>query len=77
MSDGGGKYYATYFFVNGPYNPNLQTYANNLGTFDDAVLPSVPLWRSERSQQHQQHSDAVPVKIGLKPGGRDFLSPFF
>jgi hypothetical protein len=20
-------YYATYFFVNGPYNPNLQTYA--------------------------------------------------
>jgi len=26
-NDGGGKYYATYFFVNGPYNPNLQTYA--------------------------------------------------
>jgi hypothetical protein len=25
--DGGGKFYATYFFVNGPYNPNLQTYA--------------------------------------------------
>ena len=25
--DGGGKYYATYFFINGPYNPNLQTYA--------------------------------------------------
>jgi hypothetical protein len=23
--DGGGKFYATYFFVNGPYNPNLQT----------------------------------------------------
>jgi len=22
-------WYATYFFVNGPYNPNLQTYANN------------------------------------------------
>ncbi len=22
-NDGGGKYYATYFFVNGPYNPNL------------------------------------------------------
>jgi len=22
-------YYATYFFVNGPYNPNLQTYASN------------------------------------------------
>jgi len=28
-NDGGGKYYATYFFVNGPYNPNLQTYASN------------------------------------------------
>jgi hypothetical protein len=27
-NDGGGKYYATYFFVNGPYNPNLQTYAS-------------------------------------------------
>jgi len=27
--DGGGKFYATYFFVNGPYNPNLQTYAAN------------------------------------------------
>jgi hypothetical protein len=26
--DGGGKYYATYFFLNGPYNPNLQTYAS-------------------------------------------------
>jgi hypothetical protein len=25
--DGGGKYYATYFFVNGPYNPNLTSYA--------------------------------------------------
>jgi hypothetical protein len=24
MNDGGGKYYATYFFVKGPYNPNLQ-----------------------------------------------------
>lgn len=28
-NDGGGKYYATFFFVNGPYNPNLQTYASN------------------------------------------------
>jgi hypothetical protein len=26
QKDGGGKYYATYFFVNGPYNPNI----NNL-----------------------------------------------
>ena len=24
VNDGGGLYYATYFFVNGPYNPNLQ-----------------------------------------------------
>ena len=23
MNDGGGKYYATMFFINGPYNPNL------------------------------------------------------
>jgi hypothetical protein len=28
-NDGGGLYYATYFFINGPYNPNLQTYATN------------------------------------------------
>jgi hypothetical protein len=27
VGDGGGKYYATFFFVNGPNNPNLQTYA--------------------------------------------------
>jgi hypothetical protein len=27
--DGGGKFYATYFFVNGPYNPNLQVYSGN------------------------------------------------
>jgi hypothetical protein len=27
--DGGGKYYATFFFINGPYNPNLQGYAAN------------------------------------------------
>ena len=26
--DGGGKWYATYFFINAPYNPNLQTYAS-------------------------------------------------
>jgi hypothetical protein len=26
-ADGGGKYYYTYFFVNAPYNVNLQTYA--------------------------------------------------
>jgi hypothetical protein len=23
-NDGGGKYYATFFFINGPYNPNVQ-----------------------------------------------------
>jgi len=28
--DGGGKYYATYFFINGPYNPNIQRANNNL-----------------------------------------------
>ncbi|MGA8149906.1 MAG: hypothetical protein WB952_03085 [Terriglobales bacterium] len=28
MKDGGGKFYATYFFINGPYNPNLKTYAS-------------------------------------------------
>ena len=26
--DGGGKYYATFFFVNGPYNPNINNVAN-------------------------------------------------
>jgi len=29
QGDGGGKWYATYFFINGPYNPNLQVYASN------------------------------------------------
>jgi nitrate/TMAO reductase-like tetraheme cytochrome c subunit len=29
QGDGGGKFYATYFFINGPYNPNLQTYNQN------------------------------------------------
>ena len=28
--DGGGKYYATYFFINGPYNPNITRANNNL-----------------------------------------------
>ncbi len=28
-SDGGGKYYATYFFVNGPYNPNINNVSNH------------------------------------------------
>jgi len=23
-ADGGGKFYATFFFINGPYNPNVQ-----------------------------------------------------
>jgi hypothetical protein len=27
-NDGGGKYYATFFFVNGPYNPNINNVAN-------------------------------------------------
>ncbi len=27
-NDGGGKYYATLFFVNGPYNPNINTVSN-------------------------------------------------
>ena len=27
-ADGGGKWYATFFFVNGPYNPNINTVAN-------------------------------------------------
>jgi hypothetical protein len=29
VSDGGGKYYATFFFVNGPYNPNITVTTNN------------------------------------------------
>jgi len=28
-ADGGGKFYATFFFINGPYNPNVQGYAAN------------------------------------------------
>jgi hypothetical protein len=27
-ADGGGKYYATFFFVNGPYNPNVNNVAS-------------------------------------------------
>ena len=27
-NDGGGKWYATFFFVNGPYNPNINNVAN-------------------------------------------------
>src|ERR1035441_8787416 len=27
-NDGGGKYYATYFFVNGPYNPGINNATN-------------------------------------------------
>jgi len=27
-NDGGGKYYATFFFINGPYNPNINNVAN-------------------------------------------------
>jgi hypothetical protein len=30
QKDNGGKYYATYFFINGPYNPNIQRADNNL-----------------------------------------------
>ena len=26
--DGGGKYYQTYFFINGPYNPNINNVSN-------------------------------------------------
>ena len=77
QNDGGGKYYATYFFVNGPYNPNLQTYCQQLGAIDDGVLPSVPLWRVERRQQHQQHQSAIPVRTTCTHGEREFLSPFF
>ena len=28
QKDGGGKFYATYFFINGPYDPNIQGYAS-------------------------------------------------
>jgi cytochrome c553 len=28
-ADAGGKFYATFFFVNGPYNPNVNTVASN------------------------------------------------
>jgi nitrate/TMAO reductase-like tetraheme cytochrome c subunit len=29
QNDGGGKFYATYFFIRGPYNPNLQGKVNS------------------------------------------------
>ena len=60
-----------------PIQPEPSDVRQHHGTFDDTVLPSVPLWRSERSQQHQHHHDAVPVEIGLNPRGRELLSPFF
>jgi hypothetical protein len=28
VGDGGGKYYATFFFINGPYNPNINNVAS-------------------------------------------------
>ena len=75
--DGGGKYYATYFFVNGPYNPNLQTYASTSAPSTTQFCRQCHFGEVERSQQHQQHHDAVPVRDGLNPGGEKFLSPFF
>ena len=78
VGDGGGKYYATYFFVNGPYNPNLQGKLDcRTGAFDDAVLPSVPLRRGERSQQHQQHPDRIPVDTVLAVRGKGTPFPLF
>ncbi len=29
QNDGGGKFYATYFFINGPYNPNIGVVGQN------------------------------------------------
>ena len=47
------------------------------GSLDDPVLPSVPLWRGERSQQHQQHPDGLPVDLTVFETGGEKFSPFF
>ena len=74
--DGGGNFYATYFFINGPYNPNYFNIHGHAGSFNHPVLPPVPLWRIERGQQHQQRHHAIPVER-LFQGEREILSPLF
>ncbi len=46
-------------------------------SIDDPVLPPVPLWRIERSQQHQQHPDRLPVERPSYQGGESILFPHF
>ncbi len=59
--DGGGKYYATYFFINGPYNPNISSVHQPERTFDHSILPPVPLWRGQRSEQPVWRNDRLPM----------------
>ena len=77
-NDGGGKFYTTFFFINGPYNPNINTVSQHERALDDAILPSVPLRRSERSQQHHRTSRRSSSRDGLAcVEGEEHLSPFF
>ena len=76
QNDGGGKWYATYFFINAPYNPNLQTYASTTmhlrqtnsavsATLASRTKPTTPT-ASKRSSSRNSRT----------PGERD-ISPLF
>ena len=76
QNDGGGKWYATYFFINAPYNPNLQTYASTShprrqssavsATLASRTKPTTPT-PSKRSSSRKR----------LNPGERDISPRFF
>src|SRR5579872_3600768 len=56
--------------------PEPSDLCQDVRALDDTVLPSVPLWRSERSQQHQQYYDAIPVNT-FKNHGERYSLPLF
>ena len=69
--------YATYFFINGPYNINNVTPQTHLGFVHDSVLPPVPLWRIERSQRRNAEHLVLTFNLVTSRGESLGFSPRF
>jgi len=50
-ADGGGKFYATFFFVNGPYNPNVDTVASTQAPSRVMPTGTTSYWSGSRARR--------------------------
>ena len=77
--DGGGKYYATFFFVNGPYNPNIDNVDQRRNAPSTTQFcRQCHFGESNEANNTNNITTRLPVRLGMmSKGGENYSPPFF